>query len=85
MYLLLVNMHSSRRFTHGTNLSDNFFTVHYIHIQNVFADEYLKKCPILVLGNKIDRPGALSESELKIALQISVCFQWYEYYSFIYV
>lgn len=29
--------------------------------------------PLLVLGNKIDRPGAVSEKELKAALNISYC------------
>lgn len=29
------------------------------------TDEQLSICPVLVLGNKIDKPGAASEDELR--------------------
>ena len=32
---------------------------------SLLADEQLGHCPILVLGNKIDRPGAASEEQLR--------------------
>eukprot|EP00092_Neocalanus_flemingeri_P035846 GFUD01039026.1.p1 GENE.GFUD01039026.1~~GFUD01039026.1.p1 ORF type:complete len:195 (+),score=29.38 GFUD01039026.1:63-647(+) len=33
-------------------------------LQSLLTDEQLANCPVLVLGNKIDRPGAASENEL---------------------
>jgi len=33
-------------------------------------DEQVAHCPILVLGNKIDKPGAASEEQLKACLNI---------------
>ena len=29
------------------------------------SDEQIATCPILILGNKIDKPGALSEDDVK--------------------
>ena len=42
----------------------------YFLMQKVLKDEHQLpvSCPILVLGNKIDRPGATSEDELKTHL-----------------
>lgn len=31
----------------------------------LLTDEQLSACPVLVLGNKIDKPGAASEDELR--------------------
>ena len=40
---------------------------HYCHLflQGLLADEQVSGAPILVLGNKIDKPGAASEEELR--------------------
>ena len=37
----------------------------YCLLQSILSDEQVATSPILVLGNKIDRPGALSEDELR--------------------
>lgn len=34
-------------------------------LDSLLTDESLANCPVLVLGNKIDRPGAASEDELR--------------------
>lgn len=34
-------------------------------LDSLLLDESLSNCPVLVLGNKIDRPGALNEQELR--------------------
>lgn len=34
-------------------------------LQSLLTDEQLANCPVLILGNKIDRPGALSEEEIR--------------------
>ena len=34
-------------------------------IQSLLTDEQLSNCPVLILGNKIDRPGAASEDEIR--------------------
>ncbi len=34
--------------------------------QSLIADEQVASAPILILGNKIDRPGAISEDELRM-------------------
>jgi GTP-binding protein SAR1 len=36
-------------------------------LDSLLTDEQLANCPILILGNKIDRPGACSEEELRQA------------------
>uniref|UniRef100_A0A1W7R9L6 small monomeric GTPase n=1 Tax=Hadrurus spadix TaxID=141984 RepID=A0A1W7R9L6_9SCOR len=36
-----------------------------IELNNLLTDEQLCNCPVLILGNKIDRPGAASEDELR--------------------
>ena len=33
-------------------------------LDSLLSDEDLRDCPILILANKIDRPGAVSETEL---------------------
>lgn len=34
-------------------------------IQSLLSDEQVASAPILILGNKIDRPGAASEEDIK--------------------
>jgi GTP-binding protein SAR1 len=34
-------------------------------LDSLLTDEALSNCPILILGNKIDKPGAASEDELR--------------------
>lgn len=34
-------------------------------LDSLLTDEQLSNCPVLILGNKIDRPGAASEDELR--------------------
>jgi GTP-binding protein SAR1 len=41
------------------------FTESKNEMDSLFADEQLSNCPILILGNKIDRQGAASEDELR--------------------
>lgn len=35
------------------------------HLQSLLTDEQVSDAPILILGNKIDRPGAISEDEIR--------------------
>ncbi|KAH7824594.1 Sar1 [Monocercomonoides exilis] len=41
-------------------------------LEKILTDERIKTIPILVLGNKIDLPGAASEAELRSALGLSL-------------
>jgi len=41
------------------------FTESKAELDSLLADEQLSNCPILILGNKIDRVGAASEDELR--------------------
>lgn len=34
-------------------------------LDSLLMDEALSNCPVLILGNKIDKPGAASEDELR--------------------
>lgn len=36
-----------------------------IELDSLLTDEQLANCPVLILGNKIDKPGAASEDELR--------------------
>lgn len=40
------------------------------YAQELLSDEELNNVPFVVLGNKIDLPGAASEQELRIALNL---------------
>lgn len=50
-------------------LVDAFDTQRFPESKNelcsLLADEQLAQCPILILGNKIDRPGAASEDQIR--------------------
>lgn len=55
-------------------------------LDSLLLDESLSNCPVLVLGNKIDRQGALSEPELRSYFALNqttgkVCKQFYIYTS----
>ncbi len=36
-----------------------------VELDSLLTDEQLANCPVLILGNKIDRPGAASEDEVR--------------------
>ena len=40
------------------------------NLQELLGDEELSSVPFVVLGNKIDLPGAASEQELRISLNL---------------
>lgn len=42
-----------------------FLTFFLLIFQSLLTDEQLSNCPVLILGNKIDKPGAASEDELR--------------------
>lgn len=41
-----------------------------VELHSIATNEILGKCPLMILGNKIDIPGACSEYELREALQL---------------
>jgi GTP-binding protein SAR1 len=41
-----------------------------IELESLIDDEQVATCPVLVLGNKIDKPTAISEEQLKATLNI---------------
>ena len=41
------------------------FTEARTELDSLLSDEALRDCPILILANKIDRPGAVNETELR--------------------
>lgn len=43
----------------------NRFVESKAELDSLLTDEQLANCPVLILGNKIDRPGAASEDELR--------------------
>jgi len=55
-------------------LVDAFDTQRFPESKNelcsLLADEQLAQCPILILGNKIDRPGAASEDQLRAYFEL---------------
>lgn len=52
--MFLIDAWDRSRFTESKNELDSLLT-----------DEALSNCPVLILGNKIDKPGAASEDELR--------------------
>ncbi|CAL1292547.1 unnamed protein product [Larinioides sclopetarius] len=36
-----------------------------VELNSLLTDEQLANCPVVILGNKIDKPGAASEDELR--------------------
>lgn len=43
----------------------NRFHESKVELDSLLTDEALSNCPVLILGNKIDKPGAASEDELR--------------------
>ncbi len=41
------------------------FSESKVELDSLLTDEQLSNCPVLILGNKIDRPGAASEDEVR--------------------
>jgi len=41
-----------------------------VELESLLQDEQVAGCPILVLGNKIDKPSAISEEQLKAVMGI---------------
>jgi GTP-binding protein SAR1 len=46
------------------------FTESKSELEALLADEQLLNCPVLILGNKIDVPGAASEDELRTVMNL---------------
>lgn len=55
-------------------------------LDSLLTDEQLSHCPVLILGNKIDRPGATSEEELRNLFNLygqttgKVSYNFYQYF-----
>lgn len=43
-------------------------------LDSLMADEQVAQAPVLILGNKIDMPGAAGEDELRYILGLQVSF-----------
>jgi len=41
-----------------------------VELESLIDDEQVASCPILVLGNKIDKPTAISEEQLKVTMNL---------------
>ena len=42
-----------------------------IELDSLLSDEQLANCPILLLGNKIDKPGAAGDQELRHVFKLN--------------
>ena len=42
-----------------------YFHFSTIYFQSLLTDEQVANAPVLILGNKIDKPGAASEDEIR--------------------
>ena len=45
--------------------SSKYYVIVLIILQSLLADDQVASAPVVILGNKIDRPGAVSEDELR--------------------
>lgn len=57
--VFLVDAFDAQRFPESKN-----------ELSSLLADEQLSHCPILILGNKIDRAGAASEDQLRAYFEL---------------
>ena len=46
------------------------FSESMIELESLLADEQLANCPILILGNKIDKHGAAGEQEVRTVFKL---------------
>lgn len=46
------------------------FNESLVELDSLLADEQLLNCPVLILGNKIDKIGAAGEQELRSIFQL---------------
>lgn len=46
------------------------FTESVVELESLLSDEQLFNCPVLILGNKIDKAGAAGEQELRNTFQL---------------
>ena len=74
--VFLVDSCDRARWEHSEMMSTSKASVNFIvyisrfneskvELESLLTDEQLSNCPILILGNKIDRPGAAGEDELR--------------------
>lgn len=57
--VFLIDVDDLRRFSEGKRALDY-----------LLADENLEKCPVLILGNKTDRPGAVCENYVRFYFEL---------------
>lgn len=65
-----VGLSSDKLFPHLSGNSKLLHTVLPLCVQALLADETIVNVPVLVLGNKIDRPEAISEGGLRGAFTL---------------
>ena len=55
-------------------------------LDSLLSDEQVSNCPVLILGNKIDKPGAVGEQEIRQLFNLhgtttgKVCFVLFSFY-----